>query len=223
MSKRYDAIIALSRNWKAESHRALREGRKESLGIDDLHPESKMVAIAGAYALMDGKADKLIICGGRTAGMKHPSESYMMLQYLEGLFPEVAEELERNTHLDLNSRDTRENALEAKRIIEEEKMERVALTAVGTQLPRALRIFRNNGIIVSEGYTAEGLLRKYGEQTGEEGKWMRILRNYWSSPELRTRIPQEVITATLVFSGIDPKGELTGRITSMMPTRRGHI
>lgn len=100
--------------------------------------------VYGAKLLKEGKAPWLIVSGGRVA-------------WLSGTLPEsadmsaVAEAMGVPAEAILpepDSRNTRENAVNVRRILQERNLGRVLLVTSAMHMPRAIAIFRNLGVDV---------------------------------------------------------------------------
>lgn len=119
--------------------------------------ESKMRTLAAGEAFKEGIAEKIIFCGGKTAGEDWPAEAEAMADYLRKKFPEISDEA-----VVVNRRpiDTSESAEDIMLLLQEQQIPEVILITSMTHLPRAERLFQNYGIKIQSDEAAEKILMR---------------------------------------------------------------
>jgi uncharacterized SAM-binding protein YcdF (DUF218 family) len=104
--------------------------------------------IYAAWLYHQGHADSLLLSGGRIPwqspaqlDLETPAEEMALIMKMLGV-PEAAIRLEKE------SRNTYENALFSKRLLEKQDIERIILVTSAMHMPRALRLFEAQGLEV---------------------------------------------------------------------------
>lgn len=198
--REYDAVIALGKNWRLPI-----EGKRIYLSI-----ESKMTALAAAELYISGQVGKIIFSTGETAGRDsggnyYSTEAEEMKRFMRIFFTE--DEIPENViELETNSFDTAGNAEEVGKILQKEKLRKLALVTVGTHLPRAKKLFADYKVPIAKSFSSEGVLRQRNPH------YEKFLHEYfWSTRHLK-EVGKEAIGVGLAYT-VDPKGKLLRRIT----------
>ena len=105
--------------------------------------ESKMTALAAGELYKRHMSGKIIFAGGKTSGDNHNSEAKDMASYLRKHRPDIPQS---DIILEENSIDTLENARNVRPILETHKFSNLTLITLNYHIPRAERIFAENGI-----------------------------------------------------------------------------
>lgn len=208
-SRKFDAVIALGKNWRLP------------IGKDNTHPlggspqidlsiESKMTALAAGQMYVDGCTNKIIFSTGQTAGKDkqgnyYPTEAEEMKRFMRIFFPEN-EIPESAIETQTKSFDTAGDAEEDKKILEREDIKNVALLSVGSHLWRSKRLFENYGVRIKKAIASQDILK------GRNPHYDKLIQDYfWSTRHLK-EIIKETIGVGLVYT-IDPKGERLRKAT----------
>jgi uncharacterized SAM-binding protein YcdF (DUF218 family) len=150
----YDAVVVLGKNlgfgWNANKIRSQR---------DHLAPHGRMNTLAGGILLEEGRAKKVILSSGITVP-NLPSEAQLMKNKLHQIWPAVPDE---NIILEEVSKQTRGNAREVKRVLEEQGIDpqNVGLVTMGFHMDRAQRFFQEEGLHLDPLPSEEIVARKF--------------------------------------------------------------
>ena len=203
--EKFDAIIALGKNWRLPI-----EGSRIYLSI-----ESKITAIAAGQMYVDGRAGGIIFSTGQTAGINkeigqpYPTEAeemkrFMRIYFNEDQIPESAIKTEAISF------DTAGNAEEVKKILEDEKLKKVAVLTIGSHKRRSGKIFANYGVSVTA-IASQDVLKN------RNGHYDKFLNEYAWSTRHAKELLKETILNTLLF--VDPKGEKLRAVTTKSRNR----
>src|SRR4030042_5924746 len=129
---KYNGVIILGGNWKGYPYKhkpVIRRG-KEKL---DIGLRSIINCVAAGEMYCRGETEKIIINGGKTAGKKYPSEAQAMKDYLLKKYKKIKEE---DIIIREEAMDTYAEIDGDLEIAKENKLNKLALVTVDTQLPR---------------------------------------------------------------------------------------
>lgn len=212
--RKFGAIVALGKNWRLP----VTGGPRIDLSI-----ESKMTALAAAEMYRAGLANKIIFSTGKTAGKdaqgnEYPTEAEAMYKFMRIFFS--PEEIQDSAViLETTSFDTAGNAEEVKKIMQEKRIDNIALLTVGYHLPRAKRLFKNYGINVKKAFRSEKVLAEKRPRYANfynEYLWRRkVLRGHLKPlKDAGVILGKEAVASGLAFT-VDPLGKgITRKITA---------
>lgn len=191
----FDAVIALGKNWRLPI-----TGEEQIF----LSTESKMTALAGAQMVAEGRARKLILSTGKTAGQDkngndYPPEADEMFKFLRKSYSEVQVPAE-HVILQNTSFDTAGDAEEDRKIVDNLGFDRLALVTVKPHTRRASRLFKNHGVNITETIASQDLIKKRSKHH------KRLVDKYYRSKKFLKEIIVESIGTVLVYT-VDPKGD----------------
>jgi len=172
--------------------------------ITHLSFDSKLRVLAGGTIASQGKAESIILTGGRTAGKDNPSEAEVMKVYLLKKFPELANfpitDLE-------SSYDTRGNAKEVAEMLGDNIEGNILLITNGYHMLRAKRDFNKEGLKVSE-ISAESIVSQRSEHHE------RLIEEYLQSYDVKKKEAIEIMLRGI--DKIDSEGRLLTALAKML-------
>lgn len=163
---KYDAVIVLGKNvGYFGSKNKIRKSK------NFLSRKSEVNVFAAGLIVKNNISDKLIFCGGKTAGKDYPSEAEAMKRFLLEKFPEISED---SLLLEEESMDTKQNAEFSKKIIEANEFSNIAFLTTSSHIPRSKKLFKKAGLILdslsSQEIVSEFAPDIYKEYKNEFGK-----------------------------------------------------
>lgn len=204
----FEALIVLGKNWRKVPD------AKMSPDTDRIHLslESKMTARAALEMYLDGKTDKIILAGGKTAGKDWPSEAQAMADYMTKIYrahlgqkdrdhsKETTDEMislfNQSLIIEDQSIDTKTNADEVSRILTEHNLNNAALITVGFHLGRAEQNFQEQGI-EAQGFKSEDVMKQYTPELYERF----YEHQYQNSPrEIKQRVLEAIVKKFLTLN-----------------------
>lgn len=229
---KFGAVIALGKNWRLDEDKNVIPHDYGASLVDwdgnpftgryvtsDLSVESKMTTLRAAEMYMKGLAGRIAFLTGETAGtwkdrfgnVHHfPPEAEEMKKFLRRFYTE--EQIPDSAIFCENtSIDTAGNAEEVKRqFLDPLRIKNVALLTVGFHLQRSMRLFKNYGIAVKQGFASDEVLEGADRSSAH---FERYLDAYHKSDRYKKGLVPLEKKAELI-SRVDRKGKLTRLITT---------
>lgn len=187
---KYDGVIIMGRSWSGYPFR-----HKVVRGKLDISVQSKMSCKVAAEMYMSGETKKIIFGTGQSAGKKWPSEAKAMKDYILKEYPEIPDgdilTHERNL-------DTYEELDEDINLAEQNKLNKLALITVDTQLPRCKKYLEDKGKRLDY-FSTEGKFEKLGHH------YRGLVTRHKKSLGVKYEKVKEAILRGLQYIGITKK------------------
>jgi len=164
--------------------------------VAELTLDSKLRVLAAGLIASEGRANNLILSGGKTAGPDQPSEAEIMKLYLLHEYPNLSNFPIR---LEEESIDSIENARFTSEILKDNKEESILLITSDYHMLRASRDFQGQGLNI-EKLPAEGIVSEHSSENE------KFIRTYLKSQGIKKK--QVVELALRQMMKLDPKGKL---------------
>lgn len=195
----FDALVVLANYWEKGPPRPLPERWSPTLSFD-----SRLRARAAGELHRTGKFYKIIISGGRTAGPQFPSEAQALQDYLVKRYSDIPAE---SIVLEEESFDSVENVEKVIPLIQSSNCRNVAVLTSAYHLPKAEKIFFQQGVNVW-GFSAEEILM------ARSMHHRRLLTRYtWSPRHILDASRSFALTQLLI---IDQNGAIPRLFTRRM-------
>jgi len=181
----YDGVIVVARNWRGYPLR-----HKPFNGRLDIHPLSKINCIVGAEMYLSGRARKIILGTGKTAGEEWPSEASAMRDYM---LKKYGEEIrEEDILIQEKSLESYGELNEDYKLARENGLEKLAVITLNSQLPKSRKILGNKVDYIS----SEEEIKK------THPRYERLLRNYQNSWAYKYEMGKESFLSVLHYLGV---------------------
>ena len=190
-------LVVLGKNWRGYPPRNTPPGWRLHLSL-----ESKMTALAAGHLARSGRADAMLLSGGRTAGPDWPSEAEAMRAYIRKKFPDVPDQA---ILLEESSIDTAENAELIRTMTQDRAPRRITLLTIGFHLPRSLAIFPIHGLPIEHGIASEDVLAE------RSPRHRAFILKYEKSPRVVAERAKEALLRLLLL--VDPKAKIPRLLT----------
>ncbi|MDO8547813.1 MAG: YdcF family protein [Nitrospirales bacterium] len=190
-------LVVLGKNWRGYPPRNKPPGWRLHLSL-----ESKMTALAAGHLVRSGRADAMLLSGGRTAGTDCPSEAEAMRAYIRKKFPDVPDQA---ILLEESSIDTAENAELIRTMTQDRAPQRITLLTIGFHLPRSLALFPIYGLPVERGIASETILAERSPHH------QRFIRTFLKSRRVKSETMKEALLRLLLL--VDPRAKIPRLLT----------
>lgn len=174
MKEKYDAIIIMGRNWRGypKKHQPfIRHETKEK--FLDLSIPAKINCQMAAEFYKQGLAKYIVFGTGKTAGKDWPSEAQAIKNYISRAHPEIPKE---KILIHEKNLDSYEEIKQDVHILQEKGLVgKIALITIDTQLPKAIKMFKREGITNVDAYDSLQEISK------KSHRHKRIVDNYQKS------------------------------------------
>lgn len=175
----------------------------------ELTLDSKLRVLAAGLIASEGRANNLILSGGKTAGPDHPSEAETMRIYLLREYPNLSGFPIR---LEEDSVDSVENAKFTSEILKDNKGEPILLITSDYHMLRASRDFQGQGLNI-EKLPAEEIVSEHSSENE------KFIRTYLKSQGIKKRRITELALRGIMK--LDPEGKLLTMLARKLRAGRG--